>query len=114
MEKYRNRLLKPPSKNVQTKDQGPVTRLGHFHKHIFAFYLLYPIFAFVISTISVADPDPGSGAFLTSGSGMGKKKGSGSGMNKLDLISETLEKFFGLIYLHSLMRIQDGKNSDPG
>jgi hypothetical protein len=26
---------------------------------------------------SVADPDPGSGAFLTPGSGMGKKSGSG-------------------------------------
>jgi hypothetical protein len=30
---------------------------------------------------SVADPDPGSGAFLTPGSGMGKKSGSGFGMN---------------------------------
>jgi hypothetical protein len=29
---------------------------------------------------SVADPDPGSGAFLDPGSGMGKKSGSGSGM----------------------------------
>jgi hypothetical protein len=27
---------------------------------------------------SVADPDPGSSAFLTPGSGMGKKSGSGS------------------------------------
>jgi hypothetical protein len=36
---------------------------------------------------SVADPDPGSGAFLTPGSGMGKKSGSGSGMNKPDHIS---------------------------
>ena len=32
---------------------------------------------------SVADPDPGSGAFLTPGSGMGKKSRSGSGMEKL-------------------------------
>ncbi len=30
-----------------------------------------------ISGPSVADPDPGSGAFLTPGSGMGKKSGSG-------------------------------------
>jgi hypothetical protein len=29
---------------------------------------------------SVADPDPGFGAFLTPGSGMGKKTGSGSGI----------------------------------
>jgi hypothetical protein len=29
--------------------------------------------------ISVADPDPGSGAFLTPGSGMGKKSRSGCG-----------------------------------
>jgi hypothetical protein len=36
---------------------------------------------------SVADPDPGSGAFLTLGSGMGKKSGSGSGMNNPDHIS---------------------------
>ncbi len=36
---------------------------------------------------SVADPDPGSGAFLTPGSGMGKKTGTGSGMNNPDYIS---------------------------
>jgi hypothetical protein len=29
---------------------------------------------------SVAEPDPGSGAFLTPGSGMGKKSGLGSGI----------------------------------
>jgi hypothetical protein len=40
---------------------------------------------------SVADPDPGSGAFLTPGSGMGKKYGSG--MNNPDHISESLEVF---------------------
>ena len=46
-----------------------------------------------IGTGSVADPDPGSGAFLTPGSGMGKKSGSGSGMNNPDQtgISESLE-----------------------
>ncbi len=45
---------------------------------------------------SVADPDPGSGAFLTPGSGMGKKSRSGSGMNIPDHISESLEQNFGL------------------
>jgi hypothetical protein len=36
---------------------------------------------------SVADPDPGSGAFLTPGSGMSKKSESGSRMNNPDHIS---------------------------
>jgi hypothetical protein len=46
--------------------------------------------------ISVADPDPGSDAFLTlyPGYGMGKKAGSGSGMNNPDHISESLETIF--------------------
>jgi hypothetical protein len=43
---------------------------------------------------SVADPDPGFGAFLTSRSGMGKKSGSGSGMNNPDHVSESLETIF--------------------
>jgi hypothetical protein len=43
--------------------------------------------------VSVAEPDPGYGAFLTAGSGMRKNSGSGSGMNNPDLISESLEKF---------------------
>jgi hypothetical protein len=38
---------------------------------------------------SVADPDPGSGAFLIPGSGIGKKSGSESGINNLDHISES-------------------------
>jgi hypothetical protein len=33
---------------------------------------------------SVADPDPGSGAFLTPGSGMGRTSASGSGINNPD------------------------------
>jgi len=31
-------------------------------------------------SVSVGDPDPGSGAFLTPGSGMGRKSGSGTGI----------------------------------
>ncbi len=52
-----------------------------------------------LSKSSVADPDPGSGAFLTSGSGMGKKirnpdPRSGSWMNNPDHIFESLETIF--------------------
>jgi hypothetical protein len=49
---------------------------------------------------SVADPDPGYGAFLTPGSGIGKKSirypdpESGSGMNTWYHMSESLENFF--------------------
>jgi hypothetical protein len=63
---------------------------------------------------SVADPDPGSGPFLNPGSGMGKKSGSGSGTDNPDHNSESLETIFWVKYLHSLMSIRDGKNSDPG
>ncbi len=49
---------------------------------------------FFTAAASVADPDPGSGAFLAPGSGMGNKSGSGSGMNNPDHISESLETFF--------------------
>jgi hypothetical protein len=35
-------------------------------------------------------------------------------MNSPDHISESLETIFGLKYFKSLMRIRDGKNSDPG
>jgi hypothetical protein len=46
---------------------------------------------------------------------MGKKSESGSRLNNPDHISESLETIFlGLKYLNSLMRIWDGKNSDPG
>jgi hypothetical protein len=84
-----------------------------------------------LCTVSgVADPDPGSGAFLTPGSGMGKKSGpdpgSGSRMNNRDHISEILEtifwakrlKFFDADLGSGLekIRIRDPgwKNSDPG
>jgi hypothetical protein len=43
---------------------------------------------------SVADPDPGSGAFLTLGTGIRKKLGSGSGMNNTDHIYESSETIF--------------------
>jgi hypothetical protein len=57
------------------------------------------LFLTVIS--SVADPDPGSGAFLTPGSGMGKKS---IGMNIPD--REIRNSFLGVKYLNSLMRIR--------
>jgi hypothetical protein len=73
-------------------------------------------------TYSVADKDPGSGAFLTPGSGIGRKSASGSGIRDEQPGSYFLELrnhffvFFGLKYLNSLMRIRDGKKSDqhPG
>jgi hypothetical protein len=45
---------------------------------------------------------------------MGKQSGSGSGMNNPDHMCESLETIFGLKNFNSLMRIRDGKNSDPG
>jgi hypothetical protein len=58
---------------------------------------------------SVADPNPGSGAFLTPGSGMGRESqhsDPGSGMNNPDHNFSSLESiFWGLKYLNSLMRI---------
>ncbi len=74
-----------------------------------------------VVTNSVADPDPGSGAFLTPVSGIRiriRDEQPGSYFRELK------NKFFGLKYLNSLMRIRDGKkfgsgirdgkNSDPG
>ncbi len=43
---------------------------------------------FFIYMTSVADPDPGSGAFLNPESGMGKISRTGSGMNIPDHISD--------------------------
>ncbi len=62
---------------------------------------------------SVADPDPGSGAFLTPGSGMGRKSASGSGIWDEQPGSYFLELrnyfFWVKIYkiLKFLMRIRD-------
>jgi hypothetical protein len=52
---------------------------------------------------SVADPNPGSGAFWTPGSGMGKK----SGMNSPEHISESLETI-------SWVKILKFVDVDPG
>jgi hypothetical protein len=43
---------------------------------------------------SVADTDPGSGAFLTPGSGMDNKSGSGSRINHPDHIAKSLKTIF--------------------
>ncbi len=64
---------------------------------------------------SVADPDPGSGALLTPGSGIqiGKKiriRDAQPG----SYFRELRNNFLGFIYLNSLLRIRDVKNSDPG
>jgi hypothetical protein len=74
-----------------------------------------------IVKFSVADPDPGSGAFLTPGSGMGRKIASGSGIRDeqpgsyfLELRNHFLVFFGGLTCLNSLMWIRDGDISDPG
>jgi hypothetical protein len=66
---------------------------------------------------SVADLDPGTGAFLSPGSGSGKKSRSGSRINIPDHISESFETVFWLKILKILLRgsgIWDGKKSDPG
>jgi hypothetical protein len=66
---------------------------------------------------SIADSDPGSGAFLAPGSGIGKKSRSGSGRNNPNHISESLETTFYV----KILKFFDanpgsglGKNSDPG
>jgi hypothetical protein len=48
----------------------------------------------LVPTSSVANQNPGSGAFLIPGSGMGKKSRSGFGMKIPDHISESLETIF--------------------
>jgi hypothetical protein len=81
---------------------------------------------------SVADPDPGLGAFLTPGSGIrdGRKSASGSGIRDEQSGSYFLElrnHFFAFLGVKILkffdedpgsgmetVRIQDGKKSNPG
>ncbi len=66
---------------------------------------------------SVADPDPGSGAFLTTGSGMGNKSGSGFGIRDEqpgNYFLELRNHFFRLKYLNFLMRIREGKKFGSG
>ncbi len=60
-------------------------------------------------TLSIADPDPGSGALLTLGSGIRKGKKSGFGMNIPDHFSESLETVFRVINTKILWY-----GSDPG
>jgi hypothetical protein len=62
---------------------------------------------------SVADPDPGSGAFLTTGSGIRDGKKPGSGMNNSYHISESLKTIFWVEILKFFDADQrDGKNSN--
>jgi hypothetical protein len=93
----------------------PVSRPWNLENMFIAISFFYSVRK---RTTSVADPNPGSGAFLTPGSGMGRKSASGSGMNNPDNIFWSLETislvFLGLNYLNSLMRIRDGDSSDPG
>ncbi len=75
--------------------------------------------------ISVADPDPGSGAFLTPGSGMGRKSASGSGIRDEQPGSYFLElrkHFFGFFGVKILKFFDEDQGSgietvrirDPG
>jgi hypothetical protein len=69
---------------------------------------------------SVADPDPGSGAFLTPGSGMGRKSAFGSGIRDEQPGSYFLElrnHFFGvkiLKFFDAYPGSRMEKKSDPG
>ncbi len=74
-------------------------------------------------TSSVADPDPGSGAFFTPRSGMGRKSASGSGIRDEQPGSYFLQirnhfcGFFGVKILKILWcgsGVRDGESSDPG
>jgi hypothetical protein len=69
---------------------------------------------------SVADPDPGSGAFLTPGSGIryGLKiriRDPDQGCTTRIIFSRAQKQFFELKYINSLKRIRDPgwKNSNP-
>jgi hypothetical protein len=63
--------------------------------------------------VSVADPDPGSGAFLTPGSGMGRKSASGLGIRDEQPGSyflELINHFFGFFGV-KILKFFD---ADPG
>ncbi len=85
------------------------------------FFVLFPLHPIAIS---VADPDPGSGAFLTPGSGMGRKSASGSGIRGEQpglYFLELRNYFFGFFGVKILKffdadsgsGIRDGDSSDP-
>ncbi len=57
---------------------------------------------------SVADPDPGSGAFLIPASGVRDPGWVKIKIRILDHVSESLETIFGLKYLNSLLRCGSG------
>jgi hypothetical protein len=64
---------------------GELTFIGDISTEFLLWSLLFPIGFSLLSkyrTCSVADPDPGLGAFLTPGSGIrdGRKSASGSGI----------------------------------
>ncbi len=70
-------------------------------------------------SISVADSDPGYSAFFTPDPGYGIGKKAGSGIRIRDeqpgsYIRELRNNFLGWKYLHSFMKIRDGKNLDLG
>ncbi len=66
--------------------------------------------------ISVADPDPGSGAFFTSESGIRIRDGGKSGSGILDNISarRLRHNCFGLKILRFLLRIRDLLDAGSG
>jgi hypothetical protein len=68
------------------------------------------------SLFSVADPDPGSGAFLTPGSGDVQKIRIWIRSEQPGSYFSEPKQFFGLKYINSLMWIRDPgcKNSNPG
>jgi hypothetical protein len=85
--------------------------MPYFKRNISVY--LQPGASLIYAFQSVADPDPGSGAFLTPGSGMGKKSGSGSGMNNPDHISEGFKNNFWVKILEFIDVDPDSEIRDP-
>ena len=102
------------AKEIFTKRYCPARWITNNNKLLPFIYITSPV-------SSVADPDPGSGAFLTPGSGIRYEQ---PGSYFLELRNYFFG-FLGLKYLNSLMRIRDpewrqfgsgirdGKKSDP-